>query len=81
MGAPGLANGGTRRRRREDRGAEGMEGSAVCVWALKEGSGERVVPPPQKKISILDLKYANFVANWVASVHLKPVSMPFPLSI
>ena len=47
MGAPGLANGGTRHRRREDRGAEGVGyGEGVFLSPLGDG----------QKFSILDLK-------------------------
>jgi len=35
--------------RREDRGAEGAEGVS-CPLLTGEGSEERTVPPPQKKI-------------------------------
>jgi len=52
--------GGTERRRREDRGAEGAEGGRV--WGgvspspLGKESGEGAVPPPQKIFRFLSSK-------------------------
>ena len=51
--------------RREDRGAEGAEGSGVCGGGVPDpraystrgdGSGERVVPPPHKIFRFLSSK-------------------------
>ena len=44
----------------------GMWGRGVPLPA--EGVWEGSMPPLQKKISILDLKWANFGANWVLFV-------------
>ena len=72
--------GRTRRRRHEDRGAEGAERVGCGEGVSPSPPGEGAVPPPQKKKLILALNMMSFGAFWMVFfvvqlpvLHAKPV--------